>query len=188
MLNAATLRFSLLALLCLACQGTPQATDAEAGPLQARSARLQADVAWLADDARAGRRAGEPGAMEAADWLARQCAEIGLEPAGANGWFQDFTVDLEAKDGGGSRLIISAGDKVSELAGAQTLQPLFCGEAGSVTGELVWLGYGIEDPDQGWDDYAGRDLTGKIALVVRLQSGRRRLWWQGQRSRRSQQR
>ena len=167
MLNAATLRFSLLALLCLACQGTPQATDAEAGPLQARSARLQADVAWLADDARAGRRAGEPGAMEAADWLARQCAEIGLEPAGANGWFQDFTVDLEAKDGGGSRLIVSAGDKVSELAGSKALQPLFCGEAGSVTGELVWLGYGIEDPDQGWDDYAGRDLTGKIALLVR---------------------
>ena len=176
-------RFWLLAPVLAACSAAPVAPAAREGAkvsasasttvvvadpaLAASAARLAADVAWLADDARAGRRAGEQGALDAADWLAKACARLGLEPAGANSWFQDFEVDLEAKDGGASALVVKAGGRVLEQRGAQTLQPLFCAEAGSVEGELVWLGYGIEDPEQGWDDYAGRDLSGKIALIVR---------------------
>lgn len=177
-------RFWLLAPFVAACSAAPVETasvgsapavaasasasvavlDAETA---AAAARLAGDVAWLADDARAGRRAGEQGALDAADWLSKACAELGLEAAGADGWYQDFQVDLEPRDGGSSLLVVRQGDLTKELRGAAVLQPLSYAQAGEAQGELVWLGYGIEDPDQGWDDYAGRDLAGKIAIVVR---------------------
>src|SRR5438445_502707 len=36
---------------------------------------------------------------------------------------------------------------------------------GEVTASLVFCGYGIEDKDCGYDDYAGVDVKGKIAVV-----------------------
>lgn len=170
-------RIMLLALLA-ACaadrpavapstSSTPAVEAALAARLSTSAERLALDVRWLADDARAGRRAGEPGALEAADWLAKQCAEIGLEPAGSNGWFQDFEVELEPKDGGESKLEVPFDGALAAWSGANDVQPLACGEAGVVEGELAWLGFGIEDPAQGWDDYAGRDVAGKIAVIVR---------------------
>jgi hypothetical protein len=170
-------RLLLLALLA-ACASERSTVDpvshsadasdsAIAARLSVGARRLEADVRWLSDDARAGRRAGEPGALEAADWLARQCAEIGLEPAGSNQWFQDFEVELEPKDGGESRLDIAFEGAPLAWSGADDVQPLACGEAGVVEAPLEWLGFGIEDPAQGWDDYAGRDVAGKIAVIVR---------------------
>jgi len=51
---------------------------------------LLADVAWLADPARAGRDAGSPGERAADDWVAQRFAQLGLEPGGDRGtWFQD---------------------------------------------------------------------------------------------------
>ena len=69
---------------------------------QPEAARLQDDVAWLADDAREGRRAGTPHAIEAGEWIAMRMKTLGLEPAGQDGtWFQRFEVPLPAEDGGG---------------------------------------------------------------------------------------
>ena len=39
-------------------------------------------------------------------------------------------------------------------------------EAGKVAGEIVFLGYGLRAPDLGWDDLAGIDLQGKVALIL----------------------
>jgi hypothetical protein len=167
----------LLPLLLAACaserpDAAPASSSIAGAPaladrLSKSAERLEADVRWLSDDARAGRRAGEPGALEAAEWLARQCADIGLEPAGSNGWFQDFEVELEPKDGGESRLEVAFPGVPAAWSEAVDVQSLACGEAGVVEGELAWLGFGIEDPAQGWDDYAGRDVAGKIAVIVR---------------------
>ena len=66
-------------------------------------ARIEADVRWLADDARRGREAGTPGYNAAADFVAARFDQIGLEPGGADGgWFQQvplraFTPVLEAR-------------------------------------------------------------------------------------------
>jgi len=61
---------------------------------------LQAHVAWLADDAREGRRAGSAGEQAAAEYVAREFARAGLQPAGdAGGWFQEFEVALEPQPG-----------------------------------------------------------------------------------------
>lgn len=134
----------------------------------ADAARLELDVRWLADDARAGRRAGTQEAEEAGKWLAVRLAEVGLEPAGEQGYLQKFEVALEPTDGGLSDVVLfSAGSAGADVRGADEVSPLFCAERGRVEGPLVWCGYGIENADRGRDDFAGHDLRGAIAFLVR---------------------
>ncbi|MFO1010652.1 MAG: M28 family peptidase [Planctomycetota bacterium] len=144
------------------------AHEAALDPHLALDARLTATVAWLADDAREGRRAGTESARESAHWIARALADAGLEPAGEHGnWFQSFEVALDARDGGRSVLQWSEGGTFATLPAV----PLYCAEGGSAAGPLVWCGFGIDDAERGWDDFAGKDLkagtTGSIAVIVR---------------------
>ncbi|TDJ69905.1 MAG: M28 family peptidase [Planctomycetota bacterium] len=131
----------------------------------APAARLAADVAWLADDAREGRRAGTPGESAAADWLAVRLRSLGLEPAGEGGFFQSFEVPLPARDAGGSWLEAAG---VERCSGPSRVVPLTASERGAAEGRLLFRGYGIVNEERGWDDYgAGADIEGAVVLVVR---------------------
>lgn len=125
----------------------------------------RADVAWLADDAREGRDTGSPGLEEAAQWVAEQFEDAGLQPLGDDGgWLQRFNVR-------GSRRLSPEGNSLV-LAG-RTLElgrdwrPLRSALTASASGEIVFAGYGISDPEGGWDDYAGLDVKGKVVAVLR---------------------
>jgi hypothetical protein len=50
--------------------------------------RLSAHLSYLADDALEGREAGQPGYDLAATYVSEQFAEMGLEPGGGDGWYQ----------------------------------------------------------------------------------------------------
>ena len=85
---------ALAALLALTACGAP------GNPVEATDAELRAHVAWLADDARQGRRAGTFGEEEAARYIAQRFAEAGLIPAGENGsYFQEFPVAMPPEPG-----------------------------------------------------------------------------------------
>ncbi len=61
--------------------------------------RYQADVGWLADDARAGRGLGSAGLAEAGLWIESQFQEMGLEPAGDDGGYRHvFSVPIPNPD------------------------------------------------------------------------------------------
>lgn len=149
----------LLALLLFT--GSCAAAD---GP---RSERLTRDVEWLADDAREGRRAGEPGEAASARYLAQRLEQLGLAPAGEDGFFQRFPVPLPPRDGGASSLVARAPGGEALRIGAIT--PLFCSAGGSAKGPLAFRGYGIQDEERQWLDYgaAGDPPPGYVALVVR---------------------
>ena len=133
--------------------------------------RLRSDVAWLADDAREGRRAGTPGERAAAEWIARRMEELGLEPVGTDGYLQSFEVPLPARDGGTSMVVLSVPQQIGEVntlfREPEEVVPLFCSDPGEAEGRLVFAGYGIEAPEADWDDYDGLDLDGAVVLVVR---------------------
>jgi hypothetical protein len=153
------------AFACAAPDSPRPAGDAAPAP---DPARLASEVRWLADDARAGRRAGTAEAEAAAKWLALRMAEIGLEPAGEASFLQPFEVALEPRDGGLSDVVLFAGGSEGPVVrGAEEVSPLFCAERGRVEGRLVWCGYGIENAERGRDDFAGLDLQGAIAFIVR---------------------
>jgi len=51
---------------------------------------LKQDIEYLASDELEGREAGTEGAVKAAEYIAKRFEEIGLEPAGSEGYFQEF--------------------------------------------------------------------------------------------------
>jgi hypothetical protein len=158
---------STLALLALACAGTPRE---ERVPLAAapvpEAGRLAQDVRWLAADARDGRRAGTGGEEEAARWLAQRLEALGLEPAGTDGFLQPFEVPLPVRDGGGSTLEVRASD-TRAVGEKPELVPLFCSAGAAFDGPLVFAGYGISSAALGRDDYAGLAPGEAIVLIVR---------------------
>src|SRR5688500_18289831 len=64
------------------------ATTAPAPTLGERAASLWGDVSTLAADDMEGRQTGSPGYQRAADHVVARFREIGLQPAGTDGWFQ----------------------------------------------------------------------------------------------------
>jgi hypothetical protein len=52
---------------------------------------LRIDVAYLSSDLLEGRGTGSPGATLAADYIQSRFEDIGLKPAGTEGWFQPFS-------------------------------------------------------------------------------------------------
>ena len=155
---AAWLALPLLAAAFSGCSSTP-AADA-----QVSSQAYLADVAWLADDARKGRDTDSPELRETAEWVAERFDEAGLLPLGDDGgWLQHFTVKGQRKllEGNALRL----GD--STLGMGREWIPLQTAMSAAVEGEVVFAGYGISDPEGGYDDYAGVDVKDKIVLVLR---------------------
>ena len=94
---ALTARATGLAFLAgtAACGSSASPTDRAATPAPASTspditpADLRARLYAFADDSMQGRKSGTLGNVKATDYLAREAARIGLEPAGENGtWFQ----------------------------------------------------------------------------------------------------
>lgn len=135
---------------------------------------LQKRVAWLSDPAREGRGVGTRGLGAAADQIAKWMTEAGLEaggdpqPAGKLGkpsFFQDVEVFVGVRDQG-SRLRLEEPTPPRPLQGEQAV-PTGMSGSGSFAGRLRYCGYGITAPEAHWDDFAGSDLKGMVAVIVR---------------------
>lgn len=170
---SAMLRTLLLALPILgACiSDPPQQTRKKLLERVPKSAlALNSDVAWLADDAREGRRAGTEGESTSAMWLARQLIGIGIEPIGEDGYFQRFSVPLAARVGEGAKLsktIRNSADEEVMMTVRGMIEPLYCSTSGEVRGPLVFRGFGIVDEKRGHDDYASGRVDGAIVMLRR---------------------
>jgi len=153
---------SLALLLVAACAGSPFARPRAAEAPAFDPARIRSDVAWLADDAREGRGAGTRGLADAAAFVADAFARAGLAPAGESGsWLQPFAAPVA----------ISIAEAELEVEGVplvrgRDFEALLSSADGVAESELVFAGYGISDPDSGWDEYAGIDAAGRVVLVL----------------------
>jgi hypothetical protein len=147
--------------LAAACARTPAAPDGAEAAI--RPTDLAADVAWLADPARAGRGTGSPGGAQAQAWVAERMRALALAPAGdAGGFLQSFEAPVGARLAGENALRVGAAD----LAIERDFLPFTFSETGEARGELVWVGHGITAADVGHDDYAGLDVKGKVVVVA----------------------
>lgn len=167
-------RTSFLALPLVAVLAGPAACPppkrAVPAPIDAHA--VARHVRTLAADEMEGRGIGTKGLDLAADYVAAQMKEAGLEPGGdgKGSWFQP----LEMTTG------VSLGEKNALEMGRASLapvkidegwRPLDLSESGFVAAEIVFAGYGITAPELSWDDYAGVDVKGKIVLVLRHEPG-----------------
>lgn len=125
-------------------------------------------VRYLASDELGGRMTGEEGAGKAAEYIARNFEKAGLRPLGDGGtYFQKFPLPDKVTPGNDTSLTITLNGPVRRPELGREFFPLSLSGNGSVTGEIVFAGYGISAPELGYDDYRGIDVVGKVVLLMR---------------------
>ena len=123
-------------------------------------------VKFLASDKLKGRGTGTPELEQAADYIARQFKEAGLQPV-AGSYFQRFPVTTEAKLGRKNRLSLTLQGKKLPLQFNNDFVPLNMSGSGDYSGPAVFVGYGITAPEYNYDDYAGLDVRDKVVIMFR---------------------
>ena len=149
-------------------QGLPGGAKAAAASIDPE--KIRAHVRFLSLDLLEGRGPGTRGAELGAEYIATQFALAGLKPAGENGsFFQPVPLFAVHTDEDKTRFaFVSAKDEPVNLTyGTQIVAKDETGQTSAeIDAPIVFVGYGIHAPEYNWDDYAGVDLKGKIALVI----------------------
>src|SRR5438270_6126352 len=125
-----------------------------------------AHVKTLANDNMEGRETGSEGLRKAEAYVVEQLKQAGLQPAGADGYYQPIKFE--------SRQIIE-NDSSLALVTKGKVQPLTLGDdayfntradlAPALDAPLVFVGYGLTIPEKNYDDLAGLDLKDKVAVL-----------------------
>lgn len=164
--SSVPLALAALLLGITACGGGAPA-GAEAGAQRISAEGIRADVRFLADDALEGRAPGTRGGRLAALYIAAQMEAAGLSPIEGT-HFQAVPMVGHTPDPATARLAVRHGGRA---ASAEYLEDfvLWSGRASAraaATGEIVFVGYGVEAPEAEWSDYQEADMTGKVALIL----------------------
>jgi Zn-dependent M28 family amino/carboxypeptidase len=146
----------------------PPAARAAAASIDAE--KIRAHVRFLSLDLLEGRGPGTRGDQLAAEYIATQFALNGLQPAGDGGnWFQRVPLYAVHTIEDKTKLSFAPanGQPVELSYGADIVAKDQTGQAtADIDAPIVFVGYGIHAPEYKWDDYAGVDLKGKVALVI----------------------
>ncbi len=160
-------------VLVLSLSGAAVAMDARNVVPPVDEALMREVIKTLSADDLAGRGPASAEEKATLDLIVARFKAAGLEPGnkGQNGqksWFQDVpTVSMTASGfspltvkGAGKALMFSHGKDF--VAGSYRVVP----ETSVKDAELVFVGYGVNAPELGWNDYAGIDMKGKVAVIL----------------------
>lgn len=126
-----------------------------------------AHVQYLADDSLQGRHTGTAGFDLAAAYVEKQFREAGLQPAGTTGYRQDVAFNVVHLNEEQTRWeIVRGGQSVPVRLGTDALVHAYTEGAGTLDAPTVFVGYGFAVPEKHFDEFAGLDLHGKIAVAI----------------------
>ena len=128
---------------------------------------LMKTVNYLASKELAGRLSGSDGYNKAAYYMSNEFRMLGLKPLGDNGYFQTFNVEYN-EILPPIRLNLVKGENVVKeyKLGKDFVCRGFTG-SGQFTAPVVFCGYGISQPQNGYDDYSGIDIKGKVVMCFK---------------------
>ena len=164
--DATRIRRSALALV-LAFSLLAAATTTSVSP--ANPQLYLNDVKTLAAPDMEGRGAGTKGLDKAAKYLEHRYKSLGLQPAGTHGYLQPFAVTTGAKLKSDNTLTEDLGGRKQALVLNQDFVPASFSSSGSISGPVVFVGYGASADEFQYDDYADMDVKDKIVLVLRYE-------------------
>jgi hypothetical protein len=171
-----------LAFVLTACaKEAPEETSADTAVVEAESMLstleqglavidrdgIEAHLKYLADDALMGRMTGTPEYDEAAAYVVRHFEEIGLEPGGDDGWYQQVPMLARRINVDSAKFVFHQDD----VEKAQRWKEDFVMSGDTVrseteiTAEVVFVGFGVHAPDMNYSDYDGIDVEGKIVAA-----------------------
>jgi hypothetical protein len=131
---------------------------------------LKAHISFLGDDLLEGRGTGTRGYEIAARHVAAALQSYGLEPAGNNGsFFQRVPLIESTLDSSTTVLTLESPQRGKEtlvferdyVSSGNPFTPAI-----TVSAPLVFIGYGVEAPEQQHNDYANIDVSGKIVVAM----------------------
>lgn len=163
------------ALALAACEGMPAPGGASAAldipevePGQIAESTMKDVTRTLASDAFEGRAPGSAGEEKTIAFLTERFKAAGLQPGNKGSWVQDVPlVEITGKDFA-PLSITGKGAPLSFQYGKDWVGATYREEAETVLkdSELVFVGYGINAPEKGWNDYAGLDVKGKTVVIL----------------------
>ena len=151
-------------------------TDTLAGALAGVSGpRMLKDVVSLGGPEFSGRQAGTTDDLRSGLWVADRFKSLGLQPAIITGhqlnpvvgeWAiaeQALTTRIQDSP---SLELFSGGTPIPARPGPDYL-PILDSGAIKIDAPVIFVGYGIFDPEHGVDDYAGVDVQHRVVLLLR---------------------
>jgi Zn-dependent M28 family amino/carboxypeptidase len=168
---------SLIALTACDRPSTPAPEQAAAPPSTPAAAHAfdaainAADfgemVKQLASDEFEGRGPGSPGEDKSVEYIKAQFERLGLKPGNNGSYFQTVPmVETTADEATVLKLDVKGQPRELKFGsdmviGTRTGKP----EVKVDASELVFVGYGVNAPEQKWNDYAGVDVKGKTVVM-----------------------
>jgi len=129
---------------------------------------LRDQIAKISADEFEGRGPTTPGDQKARAYLVEQLKALGYQPGSGDAYEQPFDL-LGIKAAMPATWSFSSKGKVVAMkwwdqyiagSGVQAAK------GGIKNAEVVFVGYGIQAPEFGWDDYKGQNLKGKVLLML----------------------
>ncbi|HEV8357976.1 MAG TPA: peptidase M28, partial [Gemmatimonadales bacterium] len=165
---------SLLALAALAaCRPAGAPSGAVPVPPEALAAvdtaTLMAHIRVLAADSLMGRGPGTAGEEKTVAYLEGRFRAMGLRPGNTDGSYIQKVPLVGITPQGAPSLVLSKGGKKLALKWRDDVVAWtkhVAGDAKLDRSELVFVGYGIEAPEFGWNDYKGVDVAGKTLVML----------------------
>ena len=147
----------------------PVRDEATSAAKQITADYLRDQITKISSDEFEGRAPATPGDVKARQYIADQLQQIGFAPGGPDGSYQQsfdvvgVTAEMPKQwtfKKGGKSVSFKWWDQYIAGSGVQS-------EKGSIkNAEVVFVGYGIQAPEFGWDDFKGQDLKGKVLLML----------------------
>ncbi|HCX30610.1 MAG TPA: peptidase M28 [Blastocatellia bacterium] len=164
------LRVAMVWVLIVAFAATGLSQQRRLASPQLNEDAIRADIKFLSSDLLEGRGTGARGGEIAANYIAARMEALGLKGAGAQGNFFQPVSLVGVKADPNTKLIVSGrngkesfkfADEYVAFTGAQT-------DEVDVDADLVFVGYGINAPEQRWNDYKGQpsDYRGKMLVML----------------------
>ncbi|MBN7797556.1 M28 family metallopeptidase [Parahaliea mediterranea] len=122
----------------------------------------------LSSDAFEGRAPGTVGEEKTLALLEKEFSEAGLKPGNQGSWFQDVPLVQITADNV-SDLRVSGGEReLSYKYGPEMVVFSYrvTPKIAIENSDVVFVGYGINAPEKGWNDYEGVDVEGKTVVIL----------------------
>ena len=147
---------------------TPTRPAAEFEP-SINAGDFAAHVERLASDEFAGRAPGSDGEEKTVAYLVEQFQRLGLQPGNGDSFLQTVPMVETTADPAGTRMTLAIDGQPRELDfGDEMVIGTRTGQAQIDLDDspLVFVGYGVNAPELGWNDYEGVDVKGKTVVML----------------------
>lgn len=136
------------------------------GNAQIKSAELLKTVEYLSSEELAGRLPGHIGYTKAVNFIVDELNKHNIKPVNPESYLQKLKVEYNEILGPESLAVINNGTRKEYKLGEDYVYRGFTGGA-KLSSELIFCGYGLSQPELGYDDYENIDVKNKVVVCFK---------------------